>query len=125
MSRAAAERVTYASPGQTPGTPMAISPVPTADPEALTGALAEARERTFALVASISDCDLERVHSRLMSPLVWDLGHIAAFEDLWLVHRFAGEDMVRRDLAEVYDAFETPRAGRGNLPFLGPVVARE
>ena len=91
MSRGAAERVTYASPGQTPGTPMAISPVPTADPEALTGALAEARERTFALVASISDCDLERVHSRLMSPLVWDLGHIAAFEDLWLVHRFGGE----------------------------------
>jgi iron(II)-dependent oxidoreductase len=111
--------------GRLPDTSMATSPVPTANPEALTGALAEARDRTFALVASISDCDLERVHSRLMSPLVWDLGHIAAFEDLWLVHRFGGEDMVRRDLAEVYDAFETPRAGRGNLPFLGPDDAHE
>jgi gamma-glutamyl hercynylcysteine S-oxide synthase len=111
--------------GRLPDTSMATSPVPTANPEALTGALAEARDRTFALVASISDCDLERVHSRLMSPLVWDLGHIAAFEDLWLVHRFGGEDMVRRDLAEVYDAFETPRHGRGDLPFLGPDDARE
>ena len=54
-----------------------------------------------------------------MSPLVWDLGHIAAFEDLWLVHRLGGEPMLRDDLAEVYDAFETPRAGRGELPFLG------
>ena len=26
-----------------------------------------------------------------MSPLVWDLGHIAAFEDLWIAHRFGGQ----------------------------------
>jgi gamma-glutamyl hercynylcysteine S-oxide synthase len=88
-------------------------------------ALTEARERTLALVADIGDEDLERVHSTLMSPLVWDLGHIAAFEDLWLVHRLGGEPMLRGDLAEVYDAFETPRAGRGELPFLRPTPARE
>jgi gamma-glutamyl hercynylcysteine S-oxide synthase len=104
---------------------MAYSPATSADSQELTEALADARERTFALIGLLDDCALERVHSRLMSPLVWDLGHIAAFEDLWLVHRFGGEDMVRRDLAEVYDAFETPRAGRGDLPFLGPDGARD
>jgi iron(II)-dependent oxidoreductase len=88
-------------------------------------ALTEARERTLTLVGDIGDNDLERVHSTLMSPLVWDLGHIAAFEDLWLVHRLGGEPMLRADLAEVYDAFETPRAGRGELPFLRPAPARE
>lgn len=87
--------------------------------------LTEARERTLALVEGISDADLERVHSTLMSPLVWDLGHIAAFEDLWLVHRFGGRPMLREDLADVYDAFETPRAGRGELPFLGPHEAHD
>ena len=55
-----------------------------------------------------------------MSPLVWDLGHIAAFEDLWLVHRYGERPLLREELAEVYDAFETPRAGRGELPFLRP-----
>jgi iron(II)-dependent oxidoreductase len=107
---------------------MAFSPAtahPAGDAQALLNGLEDARERTLALVAPICDFDLERVHSTLMSPLVWDLGHIAAFEDLWLVHRFAGEDMVRRDLAEVYDAFETPRAGRGDLPFLRCAGARE
>jgi gamma-glutamyl hercynylcysteine S-oxide synthase len=94
------------------------------DVEALT-ALDEARQRTLALVASVSDEDLERVHSTLMSPLVWDLGHIAAFEDLWVVHRFGGRELLREDLADVYDAFETPRAGRGELPFLRPDEARE
>src|SRR5512139_3224862 len=104
---------------------MALSPATCSDPEALTGALEEARERTFALMSLLDDRALEQVHSTLMSPLVWDLGHIAAFEDLWLVHRFGGEAMVRRDLAEVYDAFETPRAHRGDLPFLRPPEARE
>src|SRR5438105_12837158 len=89
------------------------------------GAMHEARERTLALVASVSDEDLQRVHSTLMSPLVWDLGHIAAFEDLWLVHRFGERPLLRDDLADVYDAFETPRAGRGELPFLKPDAARD
>jgi gamma-glutamyl hercynylcysteine S-oxide synthase len=94
------------------------------DAEAVT-ALDEARERTHALVAAVSDEDLERVHSKLMSPLVWDLGHIAAFEDLWLVHRYGQRPLLREGLADIYDAFETPRAGRGTLPMLRPQEARD
>lgn len=86
--------------------------------------LQEARRRTLALVASVSDADLERVHSPLMSPLVWDLAHIAAYEDLWLVHRYGERPLLRDDLAATYDAFETPRAVRGDLPLLGPAQAR-
>jgi iron(II)-dependent oxidoreductase len=93
------------------------------EPEVIT-ALGEARERTLALVATIDDPTLERVHSTLMSPLVWDLGHIAAFEDLWIVHRLGGQPLLREDLANTYDAFETPRARRGALDFLGPEAAR-
>jgi iron(II)-dependent oxidoreductase len=88
-------------------------------------ALREARERTQAIVASVCEEDLERVHSTLMSPLVWDLGHIAAFEDLWIAHRFGGLPLLREDLADVYDAFETPRASRGDLPFLRAGAAQE
>ena len=94
------------------------------DETAAIGALREARERTHALVARVSDEDLERVHSTLMSPLVWDLGHIAAFEDLWLVHRYGERPLLREGIAEIYDAFETPRAHRGHLDFLRPREAR-
>jgi gamma-glutamyl hercynylcysteine S-oxide synthase len=80
--------------------------------------LAEARERTLRLVAPVSEENLDRVHDPLMSPLVWDLGHIAAFEDLWLCQRAGGLPPLRPDLAEVYDAAETPRQGRGGLPYL-------
>jgi iron(II)-dependent oxidoreductase len=80
--------------------------------------LATARERTRALVAPLDRAAVERVHSPLLSPLVWDLGHVAAFEDLWLVHRHGGHAMIRPDLVATYDAQETPRAGRGELDFL-------
>jgi iron(II)-dependent oxidoreductase len=87
--------------------------------------LVAARERTLALIAGLSDGELERVHSPIMSPLVWDLGHIAAYEDLWLAHRHAGLELLRGDLAELYDAFETPRAVRGEIEALGPADARD
>src|ERR1700758_5209089 len=88
-------------------------------------ALEEARRRTFALVASVSEDDLERVHSPLMSPLVWDLAHIAAYEDLWLVHRVGARPPPREDLAALYGACRAPRAVRGDLPLLNSAQARD
>jgi iron(II)-dependent oxidoreductase len=84
-----------------------------------------ARELTLALVAEIDERDLERVHSPIMSPLAWDLGHIAAYEDLWLAHRHGGETLLRPELAALYDAFETPRAIRGEIEALDPAGARD
>jgi gamma-glutamyl hercynylcysteine S-oxide synthase len=97
---------------------------PSPEEEAL-AALAQARERTLALVAGLGEEDLTKVHSPIMSPLAWDLGHIAAYEDLWLAHRHAGLELLRPDLAGLYDAFETPRAVRGDIEALGPADARE
>ena len=81
-------------------------------------ALAEARRRTLEMVAPFSDEQMETTHDPLMSPLVWDLAHIAAYEDLWLVHRHGGESLLHPELAAMYDAFETPRDVRGDLPLL-------
>ncbi len=88
-------------------------------------ALDEARQGTLALIAGLTDEDLERVHSSIMSPLVWDLGHIAAYEDLWIAHRHGEQPLLRPELANLYDAFETPRAVRGEIEALGPREARE
>src|SRR4051794_36955762 len=81
-------------------------------------ALGLARDRTLALVAHLDDDELERVVDPIMSPLAWDLGHIAAYEDLWINHRLGGRDLLRDDLAVLYDAFETPRRVRGQKRFL-------
>src|ERR671929_247560 len=91
----------------------------------LVDAMQEVRRRTLDLVSHLPAADLERQIDPIMSPLVWDLAHIAAYEDLWLVHRFGGEPLLRPDLAARYDAFETPRAVRGRIELLDTAGARE
>jgi iron(II)-dependent oxidoreductase len=80
--------------------------------------LADARARTLALVADLPDEAMHRPLDPIMSPLVWDLAHIAAYEDLWAVHRLGGVPLLHEDLAATYDAFETPRASRGQIELL-------
>jgi gamma-glutamyl hercynylcysteine S-oxide synthase len=91
---------------------------------ALVEALQDARRRTLDLVEPLSAAELERQLDPLMSPLVWDLAHIAAYEDLWLVHRHAGRPLLHGELAARYDAFETPRAVRGEIELLDAAGAR-
>ena len=57
--------------------------------------LEAARSRTLELVAPLSDAQLTHQHSPLMSPIVWDLGHIANFEEQWI--RRAHDPRGRRD----------------------------
>ena len=81
-------------------------------------ALCEARERTLALVEPLDDEQLNAVYSPILSPLAWDLGHIANFEELWLVQTIGGREPLHGELATFYDAIENPRRIRGQLPIL-------
>jgi gamma-glutamyl hercynylcysteine S-oxide synthase len=80
--------------------------------------LEEARRHTLTLVEPLTEEQLNRVYDPILSPLIWDLGHIANFEELWLVRRIGGRDALRGDLGELYDAIEQPRKIRGELPIL-------
>jgi iron(II)-dependent oxidoreductase len=85
--------------------------------------LEAARARSDALLAPLTDEQLLGQHSPLMSPLVWDLAHVANYEDLWLV-RALGAPAVQPEIDDIYDAFRHPRRDRPSLPILGPVDAR-
>ncbi|MFN8150634.1 MAG: SUMF1/EgtB/PvdO family nonheme iron enzyme [Solirubrobacterales bacterium] len=86
--------------------------------DAIAERLAEARERTLALVEPLDEEQLNTVYTPILSPLAWDLGHIANFEELWLVQRLGDLEPLDGDLARLYDAIENPRAGRNELPIL-------
>jgi iron(II)-dependent oxidoreductase len=85
---------------------------------AIAEALSEARGRTRGLVESLDDEQLNTVYSPILSPLAWDLGHIANFEELWLVQTIGGREPLHGDLGRFYDAIENPRKLRGELPIL-------
>jgi iron(II)-dependent oxidoreductase len=80
--------------------------------------LGEVRARTLALIEPLDDEQLNRVYSPILSPLAWDLGHIANFEELWLVQTIGGRDPLHGELGRFYDAIENPRKTRGELPIL-------
>ncbi|HKH23669.1 MAG TPA: DinB family protein, partial [Solirubrobacterales bacterium] len=84
----------------------------------MAGRLEEARAHTLKLVEPLTDEQLNRVYDTILSPLIWDLGHIANFEELWLVQRIGGREPLRGDLGDLYDAIEQPRKIRGELPIL-------
>ena len=86
--------------------------------------LVAARERTELLTGSVDDADLVHQHSPLMSPLVWDLAHVANQEELWLLREVGGRDPMHPEIDPLYDAFEHPRAERPALPLLPPAEAR-
>ncbi|HEU4747778.1 MAG TPA: ergothioneine biosynthesis protein EgtB [Gemmatimonadaceae bacterium] len=95
--------------------------MPTAPPEALpskqhiSDLLAEARERTLLLISRLSDEDLHRQHDPLMSPIIWDVGHIAHFEELWLTRNLSGA-IEFSEMPGMFNPFEHPRAERAALP---------
>ncbi len=80
--------------------------------------LEEARQRTLELIEPLDDAQLNHVYSEILSPLAWDLGHIANFEELWLVQTIGGREPLHGELGRFYDAIENPRRTRGELPIL-------
>ncbi|MGQ0831548.1 MAG: ergothioneine biosynthesis protein EgtB [Microthrixaceae bacterium] len=92
--------------------------------ERLGSLLIDARARTASILEPFDDAVLRRQHDRLMSPLVWDLAHVANYEDLWLVRALGGAP-TRTGLDDLYDAFKQPRHAREALPLLDPKQARQ
>ncbi len=80
--------------------------------------LEDARARTEWLLAPISDADLMKQHSPLMSPLIWDLGHIGNFEELWLVQQLAEMPPIDPTYDDMFNAFLHPRRTRTQLPLM-------
>jgi iron(II)-dependent oxidoreductase len=82
------------------------------------------RQRTSQLTDCVDEAELVTQHSPLMSPLVWDLAHIANQEELWLLREVGGRESMHPEIDPLYDAFEHPRSERPSLPLLPPAEAR-
>lgn len=75
------------------------------------------RSRTRDLIYPLTEEELTRQHSPLMSPIVWDLAHIANFEEQWVdrAQPSGRQDADRSNRDYTFDATAHPRATRGAL----------
>ncbi len=87
--------------------------------------LERVRERTLAILDPLDAEWVTRTPDPIMSPPAWDMAHIAAYEELWLVTRIVDRPPLHPDLAATYDAVATPRAMRGNMRMLNGTESRQ
>ncbi|MGB0651823.1 MAG: SUMF1/EgtB/PvdO family nonheme iron enzyme [Thermoplasmatota archaeon] len=89
-----------------------------ADKARIIEALEEARARTRLLIDPVDDVALRQPPLYILSPQVWDLGHIANFEELWLVQHVTGCTESEAGVNDRYDAAKIPRRERPDLDLL-------
>jgi iron(II)-dependent oxidoreductase len=76
----------------------------------------EARQRTCDFVADLSDDQLIGPALPILNPLLWEIGHIAWFQEKWALRR-GGTASLRKDADALYDSAAIPHATRWDLPF--------
>ncbi|HET9158041.1 MAG TPA: DinB family protein, partial [Myxococcaceae bacterium] len=82
-------------------------------------ALDTSRRRLLDLLRPLPPEVLVEQHSELMSPAVWDVAHVANYEEQWLVRALGEPGLSGPETDRLYDAFRNPRKMRGALPLLG------
>jgi len=82
-------------------------------------ALTTSRRRLLDLLRPVPPEVLTAQHTPLMSPPVWDLAHVANYEEQWLLRALGEAGLSGAETDRLYDAFRNPRQTRGELPLLG------
>ena len=86
--------------------------------EELVEALEEARARTLELIADLNDEQLMGPRLQIVNPLRWEVGHVAWFQEFWVLRHFGGQPPVLGHGDELYDSARVNHDTRWDLPLL-------
>src|SRR5262245_39950348 len=92
---------------------MNAMPLPTAE---LARLLRDARARTLGLVADLSDEQFRIPYLSIINPWLWELGHIAWFQEWWCLRTLRGEVPLMAGGDALYDSARVPHRTRWALP---------
>ncbi|HEU4388596.1 MAG TPA: selenoneine synthase SenA, partial [Blastocatellia bacterium] len=79
-------------------------------------ALQEARTRTLDLVADLDDQQLMGPRLRIVNPLLWEIGHVAYFQEFWCLRQFRGKRAILPQGDALYDSARVAHDTRWDLP---------
>jgi gamma-glutamyl hercynylcysteine S-oxide synthase len=81
-------------------------------------ALQEARQRTLELVDDLSDGQLMGPRLRIVNPLRWEIGHLAWFQEFWILRHLGGLPPILNQGDSLYDSAGVAHDTRWDLPLL-------
>ena len=82
----------------------------------LAAMLADARARTLRLIDDLSDEQLVCPRLPIVNSLLWELGHVAWFQEKWLLRHLRGAEPLCKNTDGFYDSAHVPHDRRWQLP---------
>jgi iron(II)-dependent oxidoreductase len=82
----------------------------------LAAILAEARSMTLALVSDLTDTQMVGPMLRIVNPPIWEIGHVAWFQEKWALRHLRGLVPSRSDADTLYDSAVVAHDARWELP---------
>ena len=77
----------------------------------------DARAKTFKLVEDLTDEQMMGPKLETVNPLLWEIGHAAYFQELWIFRR-NGEKSLLPNVDKIYDSIHIPHEDRWGLPLV-------
>jgi iron(II)-dependent oxidoreductase len=85
-------------------------------PDALADQVRDARRRTLELIADLDDNQLLGTPQATVNPLLWEIGHVAWFQERWVLRHANGRSPLRPDADALYDSSAVAHDTRWDLP---------
>ena len=85
---------------------------------ALIDDLKDARKRTLELVDGLDQQQIIGPQLDIVNPLLWEIGHVAYFYELWTLRHLDGANSFLSNADELYDSINIAHEDRWNLPLL-------
>jgi iron(II)-dependent oxidoreductase len=85
-------------------------------PDTLAAWVQDARRRTLALVADLTDPQLLGPRLSIVNPPLWEIGHLAWFQEKWVLRHANGRAPLRADADALYDSAAVAHDTRWDLP---------
>ena len=81
-------------------------------------ALKEVRARTLDLVVDLNETQLMGPHLQIVNPLRWEIGHVAWFQEFWVLRHLGSQAPILKRGDELYDSARVAHDTRWDLPLL-------
>src|SRR6266851_9905482 len=94
---------------------MMVAGLPLLSAAGLADAVRDARARTTDLVADLTDDQLIGPRLAIVNPLLWEIGHLAWFQEKWVLRHVGHEKPIRPDADALYDSSSVPHDIRWEL----------
>lgn len=91
-----------------------ISQAPCTVPELLEN-LREARRRTLDLITDLDDQQLIGPRLSIVNPLIWEIGHVAYFQEFWCLRHVQGRQPILAEADLLYDSARVSHDTRWDL----------